>query len=53
MLPKIQRQIRKPVWPGDTIVTQGWKIGEGRWALQASVKGRPEPVVTNAWATID
>jgi acyl dehydratase len=46
-------QFRKPVWPGDTIVTQGWDVGDGVVALQATVKGRPDPVVTNAWAEIE
>lgn len=45
-------QFRKPVWPGDTIVTQGWNLGEGKWALVASVKERPDPVLTGAWAEI-
>jgi acyl dehydratase len=45
-------QFRKPVWPGDTIVTQGWDVGGGKFALQAAVEGRPEPVVANAWATL-
>jgi acyl dehydratase len=45
-------QFRKPVWPGDTIVTQGWDLGGGKWALVASVKERPDPVLTGAWAEI-
>lgn len=45
-------QFRKPVWPGDTIVTQGWDLGGGKWALSASVKERPDPVLTSAWAEI-
>ncbi len=44
-------QFRNPVWPGDTIVTQGYNLGGGKVALQAFAKGRPDPVVTNAWAT--
>lgn len=45
-------QFRKPVWPGDTLVTEGWDLGEGRFSLQTSVKERPDPVLTNAWAEI-
>jgi acyl dehydratase len=45
-------QFRKPVWPGDTIITQGWKLDNGKVAMLASVKGRPDPVLTNAWAEI-
>jgi acyl dehydratase len=45
-------QFRKPVWPGDTIVTQGYALPGGRVAVVSSVKERPEPVLTNAWAEI-
>lgn len=45
-------EFRKPVWPGDTIVTQGYRLGEGKVAIVASVKDRPEPVLTNAWAEV-
>lgn len=45
-------QFRKPVWPGDTIVTSGWDLGGGKWAVSASVKERPDPVLTSAWAEI-
>jgi acyl dehydratase len=45
-------QFRKPVWPGDTIVTEGWALEDGKVAIIASVKGRADPVLTNAWAEI-
>lgn len=45
-------QFRKPVWPGDTIVTQGYALDDGKVAVITSVKGRPDPVLTNAWAEI-
>lgn len=45
-------QFRKPVWPGDTIVTQGYTLDGGKVAVVASVKDRPDPVLTNAWAEI-
>ncbi len=51
-LQALSAQFRKPVWPGDTIVTSGWDVGGGKVALQAVVKERPDPVVTNAWAQI-
>ena len=41
----------KPVWPGDTLVTEGWKVGPGLVALQVSVKERSEAVISGAWAT--
>jgi acyl dehydratase len=46
-------QFRKPVWPGDTLVTQGWNLPDGKVAVVASVEGRPDPVLTNAWAHVD
>lgn len=51
-LRSLSAQFRKPVWPGDTLVTQGWDLGGGKWALSASVKERPDPVLTSAWAEI-
>lgn len=45
-------QFRKPVWPGDVLVTRGWGVGDGKVAVVASVKGRPDPVLTGAWAEI-
>lgn len=44
-------QFRKPVWPGDTLVTEGWEIAPGKIALQVKVKERDEIVISNAWAT--
>ena len=51
-LKAFEAQFRKPVWPGDTISTEGWKIAEKKYALVVGVKERPEPVITNATATI-
>ncbi|AUX41049.1 3-alpha,7-alpha, 12-alpha-trihydroxy-5-beta-cholest-24-enoyl-CoA hydratase [Sorangium cellulosum] len=45
-------QFRKPVWPGDTLVTQGYALDNGKIAVVTSVKGRPDPVLTSAWAEI-
>jgi acyl-CoA hydrolase len=45
-------QFRRPVWPGDTLVTSGWLIDEGKVALSVSVKERSEVVISNAWGTI-
>ncbi len=47
-----EAQFRKPVWPGDTLVTEGYKLGPGRIALSVSVKGKADAVITNAWATV-
>src|SRR5262249_16212977 len=48
----LSAQFRKPVWPGDTIVTEGWTLEGGKVALQASVKGRSEAVLTGGYAEI-
>ena len=48
----LSAQFRRPVWPGDTLVTEGFRVGDGRLALQVSVKERSENVLTNAWATL-
>jgi acyl dehydratase len=45
-------QFRKPVWPGDTLVTQGWNLPDGKVAVVATAQGRPDPVLTNGWAEI-
>ena len=45
-------QFRKPVWPGDVLSTRGFDVGGGRYVLQTSVVGRPEAVLTSAWAEV-
>ncbi len=42
---------KRPVWPGDTLVTEGWVVGDGKVALATSVKERSEVVIGSAWAT--
>jgi acyl dehydratase len=42
---------KKPVWPGDTLITEGWHVAPGKIALQVSVKERSEVVIGSAWAT--
>jgi acyl dehydratase len=42
----------KPVWPGDTIVTRGWRE-DGKVLVVAGTREHPEePVFTNAWAEV-
>jgi acyl dehydratase len=48
-----EAQFRRPVWPGDTLVTEGWVVDKGRLALQVSVKERAEAVLGGAWATFE
>jgi len=42
---------RKPVWPGETLVTEAWDVAPGKLALSMKVKERDETVCTNGWAT--
>jgi acyl dehydratase len=46
----IDAQFRKPVWPGDTLITEGWIVAPGKVALRLSVKGteKNEVVLSNA-----
>lgn len=45
-------QFRKPVFPGDVLVTEGWRE-DGRVVLRASAKARPgEYVFSNAFAEV-
>ena len=43
---------KRPVWPGDTLVTEGWMVAPGKIALTVSVKERSEVVIGGAWATL-
>ena len=52
-LRSLQGQFRKPVWPGDTLVVEGWRQ-DGLVLLRATTAERPEEVVFgNAWAEVD
>lgn len=51
-LRRLGANFRKPVWPGETLVTEGWRIEGGKIALSTTVLGRPEPVLTGAWAEV-
>jgi acyl dehydratase len=48
----VEGQFRRPVWPGDTLVTEGWQVGPSSFALQVRVKQRDEVVISGAWATL-
>jgi acyl dehydratase len=48
-----EAQFRRPVWPGDTLVTEGWKVAPGKLALQVKVKERDEVVIAGAWASLE
>jgi acyl dehydratase len=47
-----EAQFRRPVWPGDTLVTEGWVVRPGAVALQVKVKERDEVVLSGAWALL-
>lgn len=44
---------RKPVWPGETIRTEGYDLGGGKIAVRAFAADRPDPVVTGAWIELE
>jgi acyl dehydratase len=48
-----EAQFRRPVWPGDTLVTEGWLVSPGAVALRVRVRERDEIVITGAWATFE
>lgn len=48
----LSAQFRKPVWPGDTLVVQGFRLDDGRIALSALVKERSEAVLGGAYAEL-
>jgi acyl dehydratase len=51
-LRRFDAQFRRPVWPGDTLVTELWRDG-GTVVFRTLAKGRPDPVLTGAWALVD
>jgi acyl dehydratase len=52
-LRSFEAQFRRPVWPGDTLVTEGWVVRPGAVALRVKVRQRDEAVITAAWAQFD
>jgi acyl dehydratase len=52
-LKAFEGSFKKPVWPGDTLVTEGWVTEPGKVALQVSVKERSEVVIGGAWVTYE
>jgi acyl dehydratase len=47
-----EAQFRRPVWPGETLVTEGWLVRPDAVALQVKVKERDEVVIAGAWARL-
>jgi len=48
----VEGQFRRPVWPGDTLVTEGWLVRPDAVALRVRVKERDEVVINGAWALL-
>ena len=51
-LVSFEGSFKRPVWPGDTLVTEGWVVAPGKIALSMSVKERAEVVIGGAWAKL-
>jgi acyl dehydratase len=45
-------QFRRPVWPGETLITTGYVLDSGRVLLEAFAGDKPDPVITSAWAEV-
>ena len=46
----VSAQFRRPMWPGDSLRTEGYGLSDGRYAIRAISIGRGEPVVGACWA---
>jgi acyl dehydratase len=51
-LREFEAQFRRPVWPGETLVTEGWQVRPDAIAIQVRVKERDEVVISGAWAIL-
>ena len=49
-LRELHAQFKKPVWPGESLKTLGYRVGDDRLALDVLVEERNELVLGNAWA---
>ncbi len=49
-LKALHAHFKKPVWPGDELVTRGWILESNQCALDVTVRGRDEAVLGNAYA---
>lgn len=48
----LHANFKKPVWPGETLRTSGWRVSADRVALDVQVAEKNESVLGNAWALI-
>ena len=51
-LETIHGQFRRPVWPGETLVTEIWEGEPGKLLLQVRAQERDEIVLDRAWAKV-
>jgi acyl dehydratase len=49
---RLDTQFRKPVWPGETLIVEGFDAGDGKIALRAIARERDEAVLSGAWAEV-
>jgi acyl dehydratase len=47
-----EAQFRKPVWPGETIRTEGYDLGDGRVVARAFAADRPDAVLSGCFAQL-
>jgi acyl dehydratase len=51
-LRRFDAQFRRPVWPGDTLVTEGWRVEGDRVAVVTRDVERAEAVLGACWAQL-
>ena len=51
-LRSLSAQFRKPVFPGETLVTEGWVIEPGKAVVRCTAQERNETVLTNSIAEV-
>ena len=51
-LKALHAHFKKPVWPGDELVTQGWVLQSSQCPINVTVKGRSEAILGNAYAEL-
>lgn len=51
-LKSLHAHFKKPVWPGDELVTEGWILDSRQCPLAVTVPGKPDAILGNAYAEI-
>ena len=49
-LKALHAHFKKPVWPGDELVTEGWLLDQKQCSINVTVKGRQDAILGNAYA---